>query len=75
MSAISNFDYVIYHANCSDGISSAWVTSLVNDSATRIGCVAGKIPNVDIETFCDRRKPNNVFYLKNLYKNLNNYFI
>jgi oligoribonuclease NrnB/cAMP/cGMP phosphodiesterase (DHH superfamily) len=51
MSVITNFDYVIYHINCSDGISSAWVTSLVNDKAIKIGCIAGKNPANDIEIF------------------------
>lgn len=45
------FDFVIYHQNCSDGISSAWVTTLVNPAAQQIPCVAGKEPNVDIQTF------------------------
>lgn len=41
---ITEFDYVVYHEYCPDGISSAWVTSLVNENAIRIGCFAGKNP-------------------------------
>lgn len=55
MSSSTKFDYVIYHSNCSDGISSAWVTSLVNKHAIRIGCVAGKSPNIPIEDLREKK--------------------
>lgn len=57
---IIQFDYVVYHQNCSDGISSAWVTTLVNKNATLVSCFAGKDPDIPTENlyektvlFCD----------------------
>lgn len=51
MSNKTNFDYIIYHSNCSDGIGSAWTGTLVNNTCILIECVAGKNPDIDIECF------------------------
>lgn len=39
------FDYVVYHQNCMDGTSSAWVTTLVNPNAKLIPTFAFKSPD------------------------------
>lgn len=45
---MNDFDYVIYHENCMDGTSSAWVTTLVNPNAKLIPSSAYKSPDPNI---------------------------
>lgn len=54
------FDVIIYHENCSDGISSAWVANKMNEhedctNSIILPCAAGKNPHIFFENLRGKR--------------------
>lgn len=44
----TNFDIIVYHAGCPDGIASLWCATFFTDIKIKYPCIAGKNPIIDV---------------------------
>lgn len=52
---MTDFDIVVYHINCSDGMASQWCVLQNNMHIRSIPCKAGDIKSISIDNFIDKR--------------------